>query len=91
MAGGRGSMKTLEEKIEIMRHFSEGGQINSRYRDPTKPRPWELDTQPVWNWDHLDYEKVERQISIPESLVDQIINKIYFDHEDLAIELEKYL
>lgn len=43
-------MKTTEEKIEVMQHFADGGEVECR-----TVREWFTAPNPTWNWGSADY------------------------------------
>lgn len=43
-------MKTTEEKIEVMQHYANGGDVETR-----GVLGWVLDPNPKWNWTTYDY------------------------------------
>lgn len=54
-------MTTLKEKIEIMQHYENGGEVEfySNFN-----RRWQLHKDPSWNWCLYDYRKVVKPRSI---------------------------
>lgn len=45
-------MKTIEEKIKVMQHFANGGEVESSDKDKGN---WTNIKEPVWNWNYFDY------------------------------------
>lgn len=51
-------MKTIQEQIEVMTHFMNGGEVEF-YSDFNKR--WESSSTPQWDWRHTDYRIKEYQ------------------------------
>ena len=52
-------MKTLQEQIEMMQHFANGGEIEIFMNDE-----WKDAISPGWNWNHCDYRIKEQKKTI---------------------------
>lgn len=44
-------MKTIQEKIAVMQHFAEGGEVEMQYADGS----WKLNDSPQWEWWSINY------------------------------------
>lgn len=44
-------MKTIQEQIEVMQHFADGGEVEKHYGVDG----WEVVFNPAWNWSTQDY------------------------------------
>ncbi len=53
--------KTIQEQIEVMQHFANGGQIECK---ASGKKEFVSITVPYWNWDHVDYRIKEQKKTI---------------------------
>ena len=54
-------MKTIQEQIEVMQHFANGGEVEF-YSNFNKR--WEESSTPVWDWRSTDYRIKEQKKTI---------------------------
>ena len=52
-------MKTIEEMIEVMQHYTNGGDIEIFSNDK-----WVDAIKPGWNWNHCDYRIKEQKKTV---------------------------
>ena len=52
-------MKTIQEQIEVMQHYANGGEIEIFMNDE-----WKDAISPGWNWSHCDYRTKEQKKTI---------------------------
>ena len=52
-------MKTLDEKIEIMKHFNSGGEVE--FLAVRRDSRWQQADTPIWDWNTYDYRKKPRK------------------------------
>ena len=52
-------MKTIQEQIEVMQHFANGGDIEIFSNDN-----WVDAINPGWNWNHCDYRIKEQKKTV---------------------------
>ena len=52
-------MKTIQEQIEIMQHYANGGEVEIFSNDN-----WVDAVRPGWNWNHCDYRIKEQKKTI---------------------------
>ena len=52
-------MKTIEEMIEVMQHYTNGGDIEIFSNDN-----WVDAINPGWNWNHCDYRIKEQKKTV---------------------------
>ena len=48
-------MKTIQEQIEVMKHFANGGKIQCCANGGSKYEDFEKGVSPSWNWNKYDY------------------------------------
>ena len=60
-------MKTTKEKIEIMKHFVNGGEVESAKNGFDI---WKKAEYPAWDWLHYDYRKKEEPEYVPFDISD---------------------
>ena len=53
--------KTIQEQIEVMQHFANGGFINIKN---ILDDEWSACVNPQWNWNSYDYTIVEKKKTI---------------------------
>jgi hypothetical protein len=70
---------SLEEKIEVMQHYADGGTVQYKRKkpSPSDQASWNnLGDCPEWDWRHYTYKKVapkkKRMISIAELPLDTV-------------------
>lgn len=54
-------MKTIQERIEVMQHFANGGEVEF-YSDFNKR--WEETSTPEWDWRSTDYRIKEQKKTV---------------------------
>ncbi|MFA9240540.1 MAG: hypothetical protein ACEQSQ_11735 [Candidatus Paceibacteria bacterium] len=52
-------MKTIQEQIEVMQHYANGGEIEIFMNDE-----WKYAISPGWNWNHCNYRIKEQKETI---------------------------
>ena len=52
-------MKTIEEMIEVMQHYTNGGDVEIFSNDK-----WVDAIKPGWNWNHCDYRIKEQKKTV---------------------------
>lgn len=60
-------MKTIQEQIEVMQHFANGGAIESKSNDSITSAmngQWHLTSSPIWDWRTTDYRIKEQEYPI---------------------------
>ena len=55
-------MKTIQEQIQIMTHYLNGGEVQCRIDNEYKD--FEKGVSPSWNWQHYNYRIKERKKTI---------------------------
>lgn len=51
-------MMTIDEKIEILQHYKNGGKVQSRYKDINKIEIWEDANRPEFNFRNYDFRAI---------------------------------
>jgi len=82
-------MKTIQEQIEVMQHFANGGEVEF-YSDFNKR--WEELSTPVWDWRSTDYRIKEQKktVIIEKWLMKAGDKKSFFIAEGDKSYLENY-
>lgn len=52
--------KTIQEQIEVMQHFANGGEVENLLNDGT----WRIITSPTWDWWKCTYRIKEQKKTI---------------------------
>lgn len=52
-------MKTIQEQIEVMQHYANGGDVEIFSNDK-----WVDAIKPGWNWNHCDYRIKEQKKTV---------------------------
>lgn len=63
-------MKSTEEMITIMQAYTEGKQIEGKYKELNE---WKTDSNPTWNWYNNDYRVKEEPKCRPYESSDEMI------------------
>jgi len=48
---------TVQEMIDVMTHFKNGGEIEVKHKNNSED--WGLTEEPIWNFNNYDYRKKE--------------------------------
>ena len=80
-------MKTIEEMIEVMQHYTNGGDVEIFSNDK-----WVDAIKPGWNWNHCDYRIKEQKkaVIIEKWLMKAGDRKSFFIAEGDKSYLENY-
>ena len=80
-------MKTIEEMIEVMQHYTNGGDVEIFSNDK-----WVDAIKPGWNWNHCDYRIKEQKkaVIIEKWLMKAGDKKSFFIAEGDKLYLENY-
>lgn len=57
-------MMTIDEKIEVLQHYKNGGKVQSRYKDSDKIEIWEDAYNPEFNFRNYDFRAIGETIKI---------------------------
>ena len=80
-------MKSLKEQIEVMQHFLNGGDIETKLKSD---KVWFYASSPTWDWYSNDYrikEKQKDKIVIEKWLFKDTINNEYFEYSSSQINI----
>lgn len=57
-------MKTIQEQIEVMQHYANGGEVQCRTNYEGDYEDFEKGVGPSWNWQNYDYRIKEQKKTI---------------------------
>lgn len=79
-------MKTIQEQIEVMTHFMNGGEVEF-YSDFNKR--WEKASTPKWDWRACNYriKGQKKTITIEKWLLRDLSSREYFEYSSSDIDL----
>ncbi len=74
--------KTLKEKIKVMEHYENGGEVECVEKGNNN---WEIVTKPLWNWDDFAYriKEQKQKVMIEKWLVEESNIKVVVEASDI--------
>ena len=81
--------KTLKEKIKVMEHYENGGEVECVEKGNNN---WEIVTKPLWNWDDFTYriKEQKQKVTIEKWLIEENDIKFVVETSDIDSWLKSF-
>ena len=79
--------KTIKEKIEVMQHFADGGEVEC---EDTGYGNWGRANSPCWNWKVYNYRIKEQKVIIEKWLIEENDIKFVVETSDIGSWLKPF-
>lgn len=82
--------KTLKEMIEVMEHYTDGGEIELKGRGENDTKWRELLGIPSWNWQDYNYKIKKQKVTIEKWLIEENDIKFVVETSDIDSWLKSF-
>ena len=83
--------KTIEEMIEVMEHYGNGGEVEYIVKDD-EYTSWRNCVNPIWDWSHFDYriKQLKQKVTIEKWLIEENDIKFVVETSDIDSWLKPF-